>query len=176
MSLSAESDAHPDPTPTSQMSTRAGASSLQLVAFLIDGTRYAVPLTAAERVFGMVAVYPLPGAPEALLGVINVHGRPIAVVDVRRRVGLAAREYDLAAHLLIVSTPRRRLAIATDEVLGPVEIEARVVAPPQAISPGRGSLSGVAALAQGLLFIYDLEAFLTPDEERLVDHALEARR
>ena len=157
------------------MSTHSGATSLQLVAFLVDGARYAVSLAAVERVFRMVAVYPLPGGPEALLGVMNLHGRPIAVVDLRRRVGLAAREYGLAAHLLIVSTPRRRLAIATDEVLGPVEIEAAVVAPPQAISPGRGPLSGVAALAQGLLFIHDLEAFLTPDEERLVDHALKAR-
>lgn len=158
------------------MSTRPDASSLQLVAFLIDGTRYAVSLAAAERVLRMVAVSPFPGAPEALLGAINLHGRPLAVVDLRRRVGLAAREYDLAAHLLIVSTPRRRLAIATDEVLGPVEIEAGAVAPPQAVLPGRGPLSGVAALPEGLLFIHDLEAFLTPDEERLVDRALEARR
>lgn len=85
------------------MSTRPDASSLQLVAFLIDGTRYAVSLAAAERVLRMVAVSPFPGAPEALLGAINLHGRPLAVVDLRRRVGLAAREYDLAAHLLIVA-------------------------------------------------------------------------
>lgn len=158
------------------MSTRAGASFLRLVAFRIDGARYAVSLADTEGVFSMVAVDPLPGAPAGLLGVINLHGRPIAVVDLRRRVGLAAHDYDLAAHLLIVSTPRRRLAIAADEVLGPVEIETGAVAPPQALAPGPGSLSGVAPLAEGLLFIHDLEAFLTPDEERLVDHALEARR
>lgn len=167
MSVSPASDAHPGPKRT---------SFLQLVAFLVAGTRYGVPLAATERVFRMVAVYPLPGAPEALLGVMNLHGRPIAVVDLRRRVGLPAGDYDLAAHLLIVSTPRRRLAIAADEVLGPMEIEPGAVAPPQAISPGRGPLNGVAALAQGLLFIHDLEALLTPDEERLVDRALEARR
>ena len=155
--------------------TMPEASSLQLVAFAVDSMRCAVPLANVERALGMVDVSPLPGAPEVLLGAINVHGRPMAVVDLRRRLHLAARDYDVHSHLLIVSTARRRLAIATDEVLGPVQIDPGAVALPQAVLPGQGPLSGVAALPQGLLFIYDLEAFLTPQEERLVDDALEGR-
>jgi len=150
------------------------ASRAWLVVFMVEGTRYAVSLSAVERAYAMPAVSPLPGAPAAVLGMINLHGRPVAVVDPRRRLGLPAREYGLAAHLLIARTPRRTLAIPTDEVLGVVELELAAMTPAAAVAPGLPP-AGIAALPDGLLFIHDLDAFLTPEEEGQIDRALEAR-
>lgn len=147
-------------------------SALELVAFLIDGTRYAVSLSAAERALPMVAVAPVPGAPPVVLGAINLEGRVVPVVDLRRRLGLPPREYGLRSHLLIVRTPRRTLAVAADEALGVVRIEADSVSPADAVIPGLGQVKGIAALPDGLLFLYDIETFLTPDEEREVGQAL----
>ena len=149
------------------------APRARLVVFRVDGTRYAVSLSAVERAYAMATVSPLPGAPPAVLGMINLHGRPVAVVDPRRRLGLPSREYGLAAHLLIARTPRRTLAIPTDEVLGVVELDAAAVTPAAAVAP-RLPPAGIAALPDGLLLIHDLDAFLTPEEEGQVDRALEA--
>jgi chemotaxis signal transduction protein len=49
--------------------------------------RYAIPLSAAERVFPMPAVSPLPKSPAITLGVINLHGSVIPVLDFRSRFG-----------------------------------------------------------------------------------------
>ena len=149
-------------------------SRARLVVFMVEGTRYAVPLSAVERAYAMAAVSPLPGAPPAVLGMINLHGRPVAVIDPRRRLGLSPREYGLAAHLLIARTPRRTLAIPTDEVLGVVELDVAAVTPVAAVAPGLPP-AGIAALPDGLLFIHDLDAFLTPEEEGQIERALEAR-
>ncbi len=52
----------------------------RLVVFLLDEQRYAVPMSAVERVVPMVAVSPLPKSPAIALGVINLHGTAIPVI------------------------------------------------------------------------------------------------
>jgi purine-binding chemotaxis protein CheW len=148
----------------------------QLVVFAVEGSRYAVPLFSVERVLPMVAVPPVPGAPRVVLGAINLEGRVVPVVDLRRRLDLPSRDYGLAAHLLIVKTPQRTLAVAADEVTGAVSVDSRTVTLAGAILPGLGLVAGIAALPDGLLFIHDIEAFLTPGEERELRQALEQER
>lgn len=142
------------------------------VIFTLDGIRHGLPLAAAERVLPMVAVTPLPGAPDVILGVISLHGEPLPVVDIRRRLGLAPREYGVGSHLFIATTSRRRLSIPVDQVLGVEQIDAASVAKADAVAPGLGPVAGVASLPGGLVLIHDLEAFLSLDDERTLGEAL----
>jgi purine-binding chemotaxis protein CheW len=64
----------------------------QLVVFALDEQRYALRLTAVERIVRAVEVTPLPKAPQIVLGVIDAQGRIIPVVDVRQRFRLTERE------------------------------------------------------------------------------------
>lgn len=144
----------------------------RVVLFALDGSRYAVPLDGAERAFRMVAVSALPGAPAPVVGALNLHGSVVPVVDLRRRLGLPAREFDVGAHLLVVRTPRRRLAVLADEVVGVCEIASVSVVPARSVVPGLARIAGIAALPDGLVLIHDLEAFLSADEERSLDQAL----
>ena len=146
---------------------------LRLVVFVIEEQRYALPLAAVERILPMVAVSPLPQAPAVALGVINLHGQVLPVLDVRRRFGLPPRDYDLRSHLLVARTSRRTMAVPVDEVMGISEVAAGAVTPPDAVLPGIGQLAGIVALADGLLFIHDLDAFLSLDEERQLTESLE---
>lgn len=149
------------------------SSVITLVVFDIEGQRYALPLNEVERVLPMVAVSPLPKAPAVAIGVINLHGRIIPVLDVRRRFGLPSRDYGLTAHLLVARTIRRSLALPVDEVLGVRSVATDTVTPPDGILPGIGHVAGIAALVDGLLFIHDLETFLSLDDERRLTDALE---
>ncbi len=149
---------------------------LRLVVFVIEGQRYALQLPAVERVLPMVAVSPLPKAPAVALGAINFHGSVIPVLDIRLRFGLPPREYALAAHLLVARTSRRTLAMPVDEVLGVNEVAAETVTTPDAVLPGIRHLAGIVALADGLLFIHDLDAFLSLDEEQRLTEALEEKK
>lgn len=152
---------------------RIEAGALELVVFLVARTRYGVTLSAVDRALPMVAVSPVPGAPRVVLGAINIQGRVVPVVDLQRRLGRPSREYGIRSHLLIVRTPRRVLAVAADEVIGVAWIDPASIAPTEDVLPGLGQVKGIAALRDGLLFIYDIEAFLTPDEEGELGRALE---
>ena len=145
-----------------------------LVIFHLENQRYALPLTAVERVLRMVAVSPLPQAPAIVLGVVNYHGQVIPVIDLQRRFGLPTRHYGLSATLLVVRTERRTLALPVDEVLGVQEVATDIVSPPATVCPGIGLLVGIVALPDGVLFIHDVDAFLSLDEEAQLGQALEA--
>jgi purine-binding chemotaxis protein CheW len=149
---------------------------LRLVVFALEGQRYALPLSATERVLPMVAVSALPKAPAIALGLINFHGQAIPVVDIRRRFNLPPRDYGLDAHLLVARTSRRILAVPVDRVLGVTEVPAEALTAPDAVLPGIGHVAGIVTLADGLVFLHDLEAFLSLDEEHHLAEALEEIR
>lgn len=146
---------------------------LQLVVFVIEGQRYALPLPGVERVLPMVAVSPLPKGPAVALGMINLHGQVIPVVDIRRRLDLPPHDYGVTAHLLVARTVRRILAMPVDKVLGVKEVAAEAITPPDTVLPGIRHVAGIVTLPDGLLFIHDLDAFLSLDEERQLTQALE---
>lgn len=148
---------------------------LAVVVFAVDSASCAISLEATEYVLHMVAVSPLPGAPPIIAGVINLHGSVVPVVDLRRRLGSAPRPYGLGAHLLLVTSPRRRLALSADQVLGVRTIPEDSVVPSRLVAPGLGALAGIAALPDGLLFIHDLEGVLSGEDEERLDRALLAR-
>ncbi|MBI2454644.1 MAG: purine-binding chemotaxis protein CheW [candidate division NC10 bacterium] len=146
--------------------------AIHLVVFVLEEQRYALPVSTVVRVLPMVAVSPLPQAPAIALGVINLHGHVIPVLDIRRRFDLPPRNYGVSAHLLVARTIRRTLAVPVDEVLGVRDVAADAVAPADAVLPGIGHVAGIVALSDGLLFIHDLEAFLSLEEEQRLTQAL----
>lgn len=145
----------------------------RLVAFAVDNRRVALPLSAVERVLRAVAVERLPKAPPIVLGVINVQGRIIPVMDVRRRFGLPGREVRASDHLLLARTRGREVALAVDAVAGVIEPEAGEVTEAPAILPELKYVMGVTTIDGDLIFIHDLDTFLSLEEAQRLDAALE---
>lgn len=143
-----------------------------LVAFSLDEQRYALPLSAVERVVRAVEVTALPRAPEIVSGVINVRGSVIPVVNVRRRFGLPEREPALSDQLIIGRTSRRSVALVVDAVAGVLEYSEKQAVPAEAIAPGLEYVTGVVKLSNGMVLIHDLDRFLSLDEERALDEAM----
>lgn len=145
----------------------------QCVVFRLEAQRYALHLSQVERVVAMVAVSPLPQTPAVVVGIINHRGSVVPVLDLRPRFGFPRREFGLTDHLLLARTTRRMLALPVDEVLGVNEVPVENVLPRSTILSGVGYVTGIVALADGLLFIHDLEALLSMDEERQLTEAMD---
>jgi purine-binding chemotaxis protein CheW len=148
----------------------------QYVVFYLDGHKYALHLACVERVLLAVEVSPLPGAPGIVLGVINVQGRIIPVVNIRRRFGLRERDIDPADRLIMARTARRPVALLADEVAGVLERAREEIVPASDLVPGAGHIQGVLKLEDGLILIHDLDRFLSLDEEKALDRALEKKQ
>ena len=148
--------------------------SRHVVVFTIAGQRYGLRLGAVERVLPAVEVVPLPRAPEVVLGVINLQGRIIPLVDIRSRFGLPAREIDLADHIIVARSARRTVALLAERVEGPGAYSEEETIPAAAVLPGTPYLEGVVALPDGMVLIHDLDAFLSLEEEAALTSALGA--
>lgn len=143
-----------------------------MVGFGLDGQNYAVHLVAVERVVHVVEVAPLPQAPEIVLGVINFSGRVIPVVNMRQRLRLLPRETGLYDHLIIARTSKREIAFSVDRVTGVLEYPETEIVAADRIVPGLEYLEGVLKLQDGLIFIHDLERFLSLEEEKSLSKAM----
>ena len=130
-------------------------------------------MTAVERIVRAVEVTPLPGAPAIVLGAIDVEGRVLPVLNLRRRFPLPEREIDPADQFLIARTARRAVALVMDEAQGVIEREQSAVIGSDRIVPGLEQFQGVVKLDDGLALIHDLEKLLSLDEARTLDEAME---
>jgi purine-binding chemotaxis protein CheW len=149
------------------------SESMRAVVFGLDGQRYALPLAAVRRIVRAAEVTPLPGAPAIVLGAIDVEGSVIPVLDIRRRFLLPERELSPADQFLIASTVRRAVALVIDEAHGVIEREQSAIIGSDRITPGLEQFKGVVQLEDGLVLIHDLEKFLSLDEARVLDEAMD---
>jgi purine-binding chemotaxis protein CheW len=140
--------------------------------FTLDQERYALNLPVVKRVLRSVEILPLPKAPDIVTGIINVQGQVLPVVDVRKRFKLRSHELGLEDRFIITTTPKRTIAILVDSVVGIRDITDNELVSASQILPSTDYIRGVAKLEEGLVLIYDLDKFLSLDEEKALDNAL----
>jgi len=144
----------------------------QLVAFILGEQQYALPLTTVQRVVRMVEVTPLPEAPEVVLGVIDFHGNIIPVMSMRKRFGFPEFETSLSDQLIVADTAIRRVALVVNSVTGVLERTTEEVTEAEKIVPGGQYVEGITRLGDGILFIHNLEHFLSKKEGEQLDGLL----
>ena len=145
----------------------------QYVVFILDAQRYALHLSAVDRVVRMVHITLLLKAPDIVLGVVNLQGRVIPVINVRRRFRLPEREIALTDQLIVAHTARRPVALVADTVMDVVECSEQDLIAAESILSEIEYLEGVVKLKDGLILIHNLDEFLSLDEESSLDRALE---
>jgi purine-binding chemotaxis protein CheW len=138
-----------------------------------DALRVALPLRFVERVVRAVYLTPLPDAPDIVLGVVNVQGRVIPAVNMRKRFHLPEREIALDDQLVIAHTGQRSVALVADTVDGVFEFAEPDIAGADTILPGLEFVAGVVKLADGLILIHNLDRFLSLAEAQSLDRALD---
>jgi len=160
--------------------TKQVCGTVLLVPFQLDEERFALHLSAVERVLRAVRILGLPKAPEVVLGVINVHGVIVPVVSPRRRFGLPDRDMELVDRLIIATIPvrasrsqSRPVALLVDSVGSVIEVSDGNVVSATSLVSGLEHIEGVARVADGLILINDLDRFLSISESSMLDTAME---
>ena len=148
------------------------AGQNQIVLFTLDEPRYALYLSAVERVVRAVEITPLPKAPGIVLGVINWQGKILPVMDSRRRFHLPERETDPDDRFIIARAAGRLVALAAESVTGLRGLTDLEEASAAQAVPYAEHLKGVAKVEGDLVLICDLDRFLSLDEEQKLDAAL----
>ncbi|SFN98693.1 CheW protein [Nitrosospira briensis] len=144
----------------------------QYIVFVLDSQRYALHLSAVDRVVRMVHITPVSSAPDVLLGVVNLEGRVMPVINVRHRFNLPKRKIHLSDLLIFARTERRSVVLVADAVTDVIECSERSLISAELILPGLEQIEGIIKFEDGLVAIQNLDKFLSLEEEKFLDLAL----
>ena len=153
------------------METVIGAD--RILVFVLSGQRYALQLPIVDSVIRAVEVTPLPEAPAIIMGVINVHGRVVPVVNLRRRFRLKERPVDPDDQFIIATSSTGAVALPADTAAGVIKDLEIDRLPSAEILPGINYVEYVLPHDDGMVFVLDIDTVLTDDEEAAIAHSLE---
>ncbi|MFI5057396.1 MAG: chemotaxis protein CheW [Candidatus Acidiferrales bacterium] len=148
---------------------------LQVVGFRIGNETYGVRIAAVREIVRVPEITSVPNAPESIEGVINLRGKIIPVMDLRKRFGLTDIVTDKKNRILVVDLENKLLGLivnSASEVLkiSPSDIEA----PGTVFAEGEsGYVTGVGKLKGRLIILLDINKLLHRPEFKRLEEAAE---
>jgi purine-binding chemotaxis protein CheW len=139
---------------------------LRWVTFKLENEKYGINVMQVQEVLRVTEIAPVPGAPDYVLGIINLRGNVVTVIDTRKRFGLMPVEMDDSTRIVIIETEEQVVGILVDSVaevvdLRPSEME---TAPNVGTEESAKFIQGVASHDNELLILVDLNKLLTDEE------------
>jgi len=145
----------------------------QLVVFQLGAELYGVEISRVHEIIRLQSVTRVPKAPGFVEGVINLRGKVIPVVDLRRRFGLPTADHTRASRIVVVELGDQVVGIVVDGVSEVLRVNTATVEPPSPVVAGIDSeyLHGIAKLTDRLVILLDLDRILARDERRALETA-----
>lgn len=150
------------------------AGEVSVLPFQVGDYRLALPIELVRRVDALVEPSPLPGAPDPIIGVISVHGEPVPLLDLRRRLQVPDCALRPSEHMVFALDGNRDVALRVDAVEPVIALASDAIGPATAASTELPHIQGIGSTDDGLLLIYDLSRCLAPEERDLLESALAA--
>ena len=145
---------------------------LQLVSFHLGKEEFAVDILKIQEIIRMVDITSIPDSPDFVDGVINLRGKVIPIVDLRKRFELATEERSGNTRIIVMDIMRRIIGFIVDSVSEVIRIPLECVEPPPPMIGGIDSeyIRGVGKIGDRLLILLDINRVLKiPEVEALAD-------
>ena len=145
---------------------------LSFVVFTLNDQKFALHLGAVEKIAQAAEIIPLPKAPDIVMGVINVQGRIVPVVNIRRRFRFPERDINLKDHFIVCRANHLNVAILVDAVLDIIECSEKDMIGQTNILTDIEYIEGVVKSAEGMILIHDLDKFLSDKESDMISYMI----
>lgn len=141
-------------------------SVLQCVTFRLDDEVYGINVMQVQEVLRVTEIAPVPGAPHYVLGIINLRGNVVTVIDTRERLGLEAKEVDESTRIVIIEADKMVVGILVDAVAEVVDLRVSEIESAPSVGNDESSkyIQGVASREGELLILVDLNKLLNDEE------------
>jgi len=141
-------------------------SIIQWVTFHLENEKYGIKVMQVQEVLRMTEIAPVPGAPHYVLGIINLRGNVVTVIDTRRRFGLADVENDDETRIVIVEANNNVVGILVDSVAEVVDLKKSEIESTPHVGKDESSkyIQGVSSREGELLILVDVNKLLSEEE------------
>jgi purine-binding chemotaxis protein CheW len=134
----------------------------EALVFLLDGQEYGIALQCVQEIRSYQAPTRLAGSCDYLLGIMDLRGEVVPLIDLRRRLGLHAAEFDAFTVIIVISLGERRIGIVADRVNDVVELAPGQIRTMPAMRghADQRHLVAIASLDQRSVVLMDIESLL----------------
>ncbi|GAB6183486.1 chemotaxis protein CheW [Thermodesulfovibrio hydrogeniphilus] len=139
---------------------------LQLVTFTLANEEYAVDILKVQEINRMKEITRVPNAPYYVEGVINLRGKVIPVVSLRKKFGLPEEEEKSSQRIMIMDIQGITIGLIVDSVNEVLRISTDIVEPPPPMTYSVSSefIRGIAKLEDRLIILLDMDTFIGKEE------------
>jgi purine-binding chemotaxis protein CheW len=139
---------------------------LQWVTFKLDNETYGINVMQVQEVLRYTEIAQVPGAPTYVLGIINLRGNVVTVIDTRSRFGLNSANVDDSTRIVIIEAEKQVIGILVDSVAEVVYLRRSEIdnAPNVGTEESAKFIQGVSNRDNELLILVDLDKLLSDDE------------
>ncbi|MGH1472203.1 MAG: chemotaxis protein CheW [Cellvibrionaceae bacterium] len=140
--------------------------TLQWVTFKLAGEIYGINVMQVQEVLRYSEIAPVPGAPAYVLGIINLRGNVVTVIDTRHRFGLPSEEVSENTRIVIIEAEKHVIGILVDSVAEVVYLKQSEIetAPNVGTEDNAKFIQGVCHKNNQLLILIELDKLLSDDE------------
>lgn len=140
---------------------------LQLVTFRLGKEEYSIDILRVQEIIRHMELTRVPKAPDFVDGVINLRGRVIPVLDLRKRFGLPVSEKTDETRIIVVDISDKTVGFKVDAVSEVLRLAADKVEPPPSLVAGIDSeyIKGVGKMEGRLIILLDVSKILTACEK-----------
>jgi purine-binding chemotaxis protein CheW len=144
---------------------------LQLVTFKIGDEEFGVDILMVQEIIRIMEITKVPRAPIFIEGVINLRGKVIPILDLRRRFGMETRDHDKHTRIIVIEMNAIIVGFVVDSVSEVLRIPSNTVEPPPPVVAGLESeyIRGVGKLADRLLILLDLDRLLAREDQQSLE-------
>ncbi len=141
-----------------------------LVTFAL-GEEYGVPIRQVREIVRVGGITMVPNSPSYMEGVINLRGRVLPVLNLRKRLKLSAVEPDRASRIIVAEVGEKVIGLLVDSVSHVIRVQAAAIesAPEEVLEVDTDYITGVAKLRDGLVILLDLERLLRREKIEVKD-------
>jgi purine-binding chemotaxis protein CheW len=143
-------------------STMISEQVLQLVSFTLEKEEYAVDILSVQEINRITEITRVPNAPDYVEGVINLRGKVIPVINLRKKFGLINKDTDDSSRVIIMDIQGITYGLVVDSVSEVLRIPSNIVEPPPPMASSMSSMfiKGIAKLENRLIILIDIDKFM----------------
>jgi purine-binding chemotaxis protein CheW len=159
-----------DKNKTTVSAAKQSEEILQLVSFNIGTEEFGVDILKVQEINRMVDITRVPRSPDFVEGIINLRGKVIPIIDIRKRFNMALAEHDKNTRIVVVDIEGQVMGMIVDSVSEVLRLPASTIeAPPEVVSSVDSDyIRGVAKLEDRLLIYLDLSRILSGEERNVL--------
>lgn len=143
---------------------------IQLVSFNLDHEEYGINVLKVREIIRMLNVTRVPNTPYYVEGVINLRGKVIPIISLRKKFNLAEADHDKRTRIMVMEVGGELMGFIVDEVSEVLRISEKEIQPPPPVVSSnidQECMSGVINQAERLLVLLNLEKMFSLDEKML---------